>query len=366
MKITLSRDPNWLYEAAELMIAFVNRTPVRELSGDGPFCVPVVDIERLMAETCGGLDPEDPELQFFFKRVKVKNVPENEVTLAGCLLYTQPELNNSNIDQTVEIICDRWEILCNTGNRITGIDMLALAGDIPPKAYAKPTTEEDLRRDIFDLPVEMEFQKKLFQAFSKHRQTMQRMAEILRPVAWQLQFLLAPWVQKAQTLVDQWLELFREYTPEHFLYYRFGLRCTVSNMYMSLCYLAPNRKYGKMLAGHLEGVYFHAGILQAPALEPNHGADQLSLTMVMQLLSNPTRLEMLKILLKKPMTCRELARAVGANPGTTSKDLSNLVRARLLYMEEQNGSLRYRTNSKTVQWVSEQLMELLGGNPEEK
>ena len=49
MKVFLSKAPNVLLESVEMLYAYVNEIPVRELAGEGSYCIPVHIMQKMMA-----------------------------------------------------------------------------------------------------------------------------------------------------------------------------------------------------------------------------------------------------------------------------------------------------------------------------
>ena len=68
MKVFLSKAPNVLLESVEMLYAYVNEIPVRELAGEGSYCIPVHIMQKMMDTACAGMSRNNPTLQFFLKR----------------------------------------------------------------------------------------------------------------------------------------------------------------------------------------------------------------------------------------------------------------------------------------------------------
>ena len=79
----------------------------------------------------------------------------------------------------------------------------------------------------------------------------------------------------------------------------------------------------------------------------------------LRLLSNPTRMEMLRLMADHAMSPPELMAALKLHAGSVYRDLDGLLNARLITMEVCNGPPRYRTNPVTIRKLTSQLMAYL-------
>ena len=78
----------------------------------------------------------------------------------------------------------------------------------------------------------------------------------------------------------------------------------------------------------------------------------------LRLLGSETRMQMLRVLLDRPMSSRELAKALNLHLGVVTRDISNLYDAQLINVEASSRYVRYRTNLYTLQMIGKHLAEL--------
>ena len=81
MAISFFTSPRLILEAEELVFSYVNGLSVRELTGNGPYCIPAPEIEGIMQVACSHLCPEDEVLRFYFQQFTLPGA--NGVYLPG-------------------------------------------------------------------------------------------------------------------------------------------------------------------------------------------------------------------------------------------------------------------------------------------
>ena len=67
MRIFLLKRPSILLESVEVLYAYVNEIPARDLAGEGSYCIPVHSMQKMMDTVCAGMSRHDPTLRFFFE-----------------------------------------------------------------------------------------------------------------------------------------------------------------------------------------------------------------------------------------------------------------------------------------------------------
>ena len=68
------------------------------------------------------------------------------------------------------------------------------------------------------------------------------------------------------------------------------------------------------------------------------------------------RMEMLRLVMERPMSGQELAQKLNLNSGSVFRDLNSLYNARLLLQESNGGRNYYRTNMSTIRQITEHLV----------
>lgn len=67
-------------------------------------------------------------------------------------------------------------------------------------------------------------------------------------------------------------------------------------------------------------------------------------------------MEMLRLMMERPMSGQELAQKLNLNSGSVFRDLNSLYNARLLLQESNGGRNYYRTNMSTIRQITEHLV----------
>lgn len=128
---------------------------------------------------------------------------------------------------------------------------------------------------------------------------------------------------------------------------------------IQLRYLDAENSTGTVL--HTEkqhSLFVHVGLAQNPFAECNQAQFDQWEFQAMRLLGSPARLRMLHALWDKPMSSRELAKALNLNLGTLCRDINSLYEYRLLIVEQDNNRRRYSTNRETMEYLARHMARL--------
>ena len=71
MEFQVHRKPCILLETVELVYSYVNQIPAEELTENAEYCIPAREVSAIRDAVCSSLDPDNEELQFYFKGVPV-------------------------------------------------------------------------------------------------------------------------------------------------------------------------------------------------------------------------------------------------------------------------------------------------------
>ena len=211
MKVTIDQEPCWLLEAAELVYGLVNQLPVEKLAGSGPYCIPPDQVRRIQAEACAGLDPLDEVVQFYFRGVPLEGVSGRLSCLGCALLYSFLEIDHPQPDEFVQAMKLDWHALCKTGFHVEGIDGFSLSFEPTPGGKFL-----SLARELAALQVPALYRMQLLEVFSAYDQHLERVAELLRPVAAALPSYMAPWTDQIPALAGQWEAFFEGGAAQEF------------------------------------------------------------------------------------------------------------------------------------------------------
>lgn len=346
-KVTINREPCWLLEAAELVYGLVNEIPAEKLAGTGPYCLPVAEVEKLLAFARRMPELQDRQLRFYFHAVPLERQSLRDSCLASVLLYTPMEVSCSDPAQMVQMSIDIWSRWRSGGLRIKDMNGFSLN-----LKYAEESTFVSLAEELSCLPVPKSYQVELAEVLSDYSFHIANLARLLEPVTSRLPELMAPWVTGAAELLDSWERFFRQHSPGEYLEQRGSLQFGgVREFNMALRYLSPQ------LAPAVIGVKMrvHMGIDQPVGFDPasiTHDMEEWEYK-ALQLLSSVSRVAMLRMMMNQSMSVQMIAKALNLNPGAVSRDVGGLHECKLLHLEVRDGRSFYRTNPKTLSQVTE-------------
>lgn len=81
MRIFLLKRPSILLESVEVLYAYVNEIPARDLAGEGSYCIPVHSMQKMMDTVCAGMSVMIQPFGSFLKRQSCKTKPGNALAL---------------------------------------------------------------------------------------------------------------------------------------------------------------------------------------------------------------------------------------------------------------------------------------------
>lgn len=353
MEVLVTARPHMLFETVELMYAYVNEIPAWTLTEAGPYCLPVEAVQQMMDTACAEVSKQDPRVQYYFRRYQLSEEPERFTCIARNLAYNAMFPSTGSIAGDCEQLCTLRRQQRKNGDRFTAIDEYRLL-------YMEASESEfvPLAQDIARLGVSPEYGQMLLEQFSGFDEAVSQLEAILTPVANKLEPLMLPWAERAELLAAAWQEHYSQ--PDSVQKWQKRVRYTeelsLGAIQAQLRYLGPKRALGTVNRfGNM--VFFHIGVavlVEKPASESFEGWEFQAL----RLLGSEPRMRMLRVMMDKPMSSRELAQMLDLHLGVVCRDVGNLFTAKLLNTEMVNGRNRYRTNMETLNILAKHLIEL--------
>ncbi len=353
MELIIYDKPCLILEAAELVYAFVNNLPAKSLTREGAYCIPANQVAEIQKEITKDLDSQDEELQFYFKGVPVEGREERLSCLACTLLYFQNPAACHEVDEALEYLHSMWNRIQKPFS-VTSFNAFTIC-------YAETTRYTNLSLEISRLPVAPQYQNHLIEAFSGFDWHLERLGNILRPLAEKLKPLLQPWVENAAALREQWKNYWLTARENNFWLLRANLiNENVQQVRFSLRYFSPQNAPGEFWE-NLGTVTTHVGVFitpdgkhlnDTPVLSPNDYS-------TLRLLSNPDRITMLNAMLHEPMSGPALMQKYGFHSGSVFRDLNSLYNAGLLSICVQDGKNTYRTNFPVIQKLATRMLQAI-------
>lgn len=84
----------------------------------------------------------------------------------------------------------------------------------------------------------------------------------------------------------------------------------------------------------------------------------------LRLLANPDRVEMLRLMMNRPMGVPELSKRLQLNSGSVFRDVNSMYNAKLLLFQPENGKNLYCTNLSAVVRITSNLVEYIRSGEE--
>lgn len=157
---------------------------------------------------CGGLNRDDPELNWFFRAHDLDDSGCGTTCVARALLYAFMDLNRSGWEEHMEMLAQSWQTLRQHRFAVTGIN-----------AYTPELEDEGIPGRISiasafsQLQTDPAFTLDLVEAFSDYAGHLRRLDQILRPVSRALLPELEAAAAHAKPLYDAWSHFFHVGSP---------------------------------------------------------------------------------------------------------------------------------------------------------
>ena len=351
MKVFLSKAPNVLLESVEMLYAYVNEIPVRELAGEGSYCIPVHIMQKMMDTACAGMSRNNPTLQFFFEKTQLQNETKQYTCVARNMAYSTVNFSCTTVKESVQMLQKRWRHFMQIGEYPVGIEQYAVEcggrGEVT-----------SLAQSLESLPITASYRVRLQEALEHFDQYILQLEKLIEPVAQCLLPFLERWAAKSEPLFQEWEAYFAQQDLQMWL----KNRCQLStyNCYEVL-QIAP-RYIGARTARYELDEVDHMVSLQIGVGFPIQKRQEAGLEnwelLALRLLAGPARIKMISALRERPMTTREMARELGLHLGTVGRDVSSLLDARLLLVELNDGRMRYRVNPTALDILAAHLLAL--------
>lgn len=356
MIVKVDAAPCMLLETVELLYAFVNDIPVRELTAERPYCIPKEDVRKILDAACAGLSKEDPELLFYFQKDAIQDESGECTCIARNLAYNTMDLGCNTLEESVQALKKGWHTLRQNRERFSVIGPYCVD-------YTAGTEQSfmTMAQALEKLNVTATYRQKLLEAFSGFDDHAERLGQLIAPVAARLEALLEPWVRRAEPLAQEWEFFFSQPDWPEQLQGRSSLSAlnVYQVMYVRLRYLQSAGAPGKVDEA-TQTVYFHMGVSRS--IKPGDSREfDFWEYRALRLMGSPARVKMLRAMMEQPMTSREMSQQLSLHLGAVGRDVRSLFDARLLIVEFANGRNRYRTNPDALRTIAKHLLDMAGG-----
>ena len=351
MNVSINPKLSLLMETADLLFAYVNQMSPSTLTSDKPYCIPEAEVDRIMKEVCGHLDPEDAKLRFYFQSVPVDSVKSTKMggtSVGQLLVYTNMDASGCDIQQARTIMHDYY---LGTGcfYEIHNIGQFAL-GTRACEEY------RSIAQELQKLSMPETLRLQLAEVLSNYHHHVDQICDLLEPLSQKLQPLLLPWWEQMRPWMEQWRENLSTLQGQQDFAERINLDTTnMKNLQVSFRLLRTDCSQGMydLIDSELR---CQLGLDFEPEKESAGALSSLQIT-ALRLLASPDRIEMLRAMTNRVMTPKELTQELGMHAGTVFRDLNSMFQAHLVELVVDGIHRSYTTNTKYVN----QLLAQLGG-----
>jgi len=312
-------------------------------------------LQRIMDEVCEGMDREDTKLQYFF--ASHESTPSVESScLARYLVSAFLEYKNPGFEQTIADILESRERMHAQGGWLKQSKGIGLewttAPDCPGDLFAQICALTNLSA---------EFRLQLYGALHQFPETLQELADLMRPVSLRLEDAFSRSGLCLGDMAEYWLH--SQMPPIEFLADTLGQRaveyagdCTrlaIGLMNANMIYHGmANDPYHPRPYNYM---YIGCCISSYSLVAKNDDALDKAST-VLRGPSERKRLEVLRRLSKRSCYGLELAEIMSMDRGNLSRLLSVLHSQGFLIQEKENQRVYYRANREALQKFFDQLM----------
>lgn len=352
--IQLTAAPCMYLETVELLYAWYNHIPAQSICGRGEYCIPPEEYERIRDLVCGEINPEDPELEYFFRAESLRDSSGNQTCIARTLAYSSQNVQLSGLEEYAAALKEGWRRLRENRMYCTTMDLFSFDYDVLPEGEAPRPLKEEFR----SLLVSPAYRDRLAEIFGNLDASVARLTALLTPVARRLEPELLPWAAQTEPLLDRWDQYWHSPDLEEKLQKQWSLtqiqECR--RVFIGLRYLQSRQAPGLLI--ELFGTaYFHIGVGTPDSVRLGESMEDWEYK-ALRLLGSPARVRMLQALRDRAYSSRELARALDLNLGAVCRDMSSMFDARLLTISSEEGHIRYRTSAFALETLSRRLLAL--------
>lgn len=347
METKILQKPYLLFEAVNLLHAYVNDIPPEKLTTQEPLSLKPEQIRALQHTCCRGLNRTESELVYYFKNRPDRPVDggSSPYCLAFAMVYSFMLWEYPDWRDHLAALNASWEALQIRGYHIESVGKLGL--------LLTEDTEQPhipLASQIYRLDIPAEDRLELIEVFTNYSAHLTKLRQLMEPVMLKLESALLDFQKVLASLAEAWSAFFTQCPAEEFLAQRGRIT------------LNPER--GRIVVGFSlvdswcmggdlreETFFLYAGAGQPQSLQVgSRGAGMLNEGELdaMKLLGDQNRLNLLRILSKERSYCLELSQKLNLNAGTVSRLLTGLYNVGLLNAEQEGGRTYYKTNTELV------------------
>ena len=368
MHITFYRHPCLYPDATELLYAYVNDTPAKNLVFPSPYALPKSVIESMIQEACAGIDPADEQVRFYFEPFPLPKYGSGSYTcVARLLAFTYSDWSSPDAEHCVSSIQDAWPLERMQQERIV------FSGIAPYRLCFRPLGADEpvpFANGLGQFPAPAVLKDRLLEVFSDYPAHVGTLSGILLPVMKYLERALQPWIAKAAPLIAAWEQHMQFTSARDFIQ-------------KDLCNTADyeiSKVTASMMFFHPQRLFFYYNqetqvldlLIGAASSIPGQKTQKFANWeyTALRLLSSPSRMKMLYALRGKTLSAQEIITETGEKllMSTVTRDLYSMREAHILYVEYRNNRRYYSINYDTLDLLINHLnyLRLSQGSPSDE
>ncbi len=347
MEIKVYENPNLLWEAADLLCAYINRISPEKLTSGRPYCIPASAVAEMMEQVCGHVNRDDLWVKFYFQGfpVELPSAEGKQTTSLGSLLVRNATIaSDCAIRQCREVM---HSALIGSGQPYKIFGASAYSFNIDICQEPRPISHE---LEKLGLPDEMRL--RLAEVLSNYHYHVDRICDLLEPLALLLKPLLTPWVDELRPAVDQWRDVLKTEEGLQGFLSRLNINSDwPEQIFVGLHFFYPEISVGNCELG--DRIFcMNAGLKLLPLQQEQEQILGHMEMAALRLLSSPDRIKMLRAMSGRVMTQKEIALELEINSGTVFRDLNSLTMTQLVNVVLDGNYRGYTTNLEYLERVT--------------
>lgn len=373
MRPVLDPNPYLLYETVEMIFKYLNNISFPEIRNtlrrlytgfcDEDWARRMERLQELMEDCCRDLDPEDEDIQYFFKRVDTGCVREF-TSLARVMTLSFLQFRCHDVAGEIQVLKDCWKRLQGMNYTIAGFGVSGL--EFRPLEPGQQ--QKTLFMQIYALDYPAEFKMELLKVLQDYDAHLDWLARVIAPYAARLEahLMQEPWLM--QTTVGYWSRQFETITPEEFLGGSAMLNQSIPEAEeRRICFTLMNCSElfwnlpGDSPLEPQQGLYIFgcAVVSQASMRRISGNADRIC--SILRSISDKNKFEILCKLSQTRSYCQKLAEELHCDKGNLSRSLAVLHSYGFLIQEPEQARVYYHTNTAGIEDFLQEVRLLLTG-----
>lgn len=344
-----------LFEAVNLLHAYVNETPAERLTSQEDLALRPEQLRALTDTCCAGMDRTQPALQYYFKDrpIEAGNGP---YCMAFAMVYSFMLWKHPAFDAHIAALDAYWQALQTRGYRIRSVSKMGLFIMEDPSKKGVP-----LASQVYSLDISAAERLELIEVFTNYSAHLEKLRLLLEPVVSRMEEALTAFQTQRTALTEAWQTFFSQCPVEQYLEQRGRIALAAETDRVVVAFsLADSWFLGGDFRDRDFFLYIGSGQPRSTKVG-SRGSGILNDGELdaMKLLGDQNRLSLLRILCKERSYCLALSQKLNLNAGTVSRLLTGLCDVGLLDAELEGSRTYYRTNDALLESLFRNILRFI-------